>query len=441
MKKVLALLLSFVLMVGALSACGKEENTEVPQSEEAVGKETETVEDVESEVEKEEVTLRYVTMSTIYPQKEDEINEALQKVLPHITLEIVHIADNYETTVKSQFATGDAPDLFEWTGYTAFEPFVEAGYVVDITDTGYVDNVLEPFQTAGMYQDKVYGIPTIAQSFGLIYNVDAFEKAGIEESPKTLTELKDVCEKLKAVDIIPFATGFKEVWVGNQMSWKFLTSTIGEPNSWYDSMVDGTGSFKTEESDQAFELLDIVIANTVDMPLSSDAANMSYQLGVGEAAMMFLGEFQYDAIAKSNPEVHLAMAPTPVSENPEDAFMEFDGQQIVFLSEMGEHQEEALEVLGWMVSEDGARTLSTVSGQSSALNYELPDVEINPLGASGAEYILSGGKTTSLIKNYWPSGMTTEAGKAIQDYIAGTYDKEQFFVVLDEAFERLSNPE
>lgn len=435
MKKILALLLTTALTAGLLAGCTAPAATQTPSQTPGT---SQSQPEPSKEAPKEKVTVTYMTMSTILPSKVDEINAALQETLPHVTLDVIHVADNYETTVKSKFATGDPPDIFDWTGYTAIKPFVDANYMLDITDTGYVDSVLETFRSCGMYEGKVYGLPTLVQANAMIYNLDCFEKAGITETPKTLSELKDACEKLKAVGITPFATGFKDAWVGNQTTWKFLSSTVGEYQGWYDSMMDGTGSFRTDKSYAAFELMDIILDNTVDMPLSSDAANMSHLLGTGQAAITFLGEFQYDAIAKSNPDVRLAMAPTPVSEDPADAFMEFDGQQIIFASANGKHVDAAREVMGWFASEAGARTISSLSKQGSAFDYDLSDVELNPLGTSGAEYIRAGGNTVAYIKNFWPAGMTGEAGKILQNYISETIDKDKFFADMDEAFHRLA---
>lgn len=425
MKKKLALLLTAALTASLLVACGS-------------GGGDSSGENAGGENEKEEVTLTYMTQSTILPSKVDEINESIQKTLPHITLDVIHVADNYETTVKSKFATGDPPDLFDWNGFTAIGPFVEAGYVLDITDTGYGDKVRDNFKESGMYNGKVYGLPTIQETNGMIYNVDCFEQAGIEAPPETLSELEEACEKLKEAGITPFATGFKDAWVCNQMTWKFLSSSVGDYQTWYDSMKDGSGSFRNDKSYAAFNLVDIVLENTVDMPLSSDAANMSHLLGTGEAAMTFLGEFQYDAIAKSNPDVNVAMAPTPVSEDPDDAFMEVDGLQIVFAAAEGKHVEEAKEVMGWFASEEGAHTISSLSHQATAFDYEFDDVELNPLGASAVEYINNGGNTVAYFKNYWPAGLTGEAGKILQNYISGTIDKDGFFSDMDAAFHRLA---
>lgn len=439
MKKVLAVAAAAALAAAMVSGCsgGKTSGTgDTKESGEAAKTEA-VASEAEKAEKKEDVTLTYLTMSTIYPQKADEINEELHKMYPHLTLDIVHVADNYETTVKTKFATGDAPDLFDWSGYMANKTFVEAGYMLDITDDHLNEHVLEQFKASGMYDGKVYGIPILAQAHGMIYNQSAFEKAGIAEPPKTLSELKEAVEKLKAVGITPFATGFKDVWVCNQMTWKFLAPNVGEFSVWYQDMMDGKASFLNDKTGSSFELMDIVLANTFENPLSSDAANMSNKLGTGEAAMCFLGEFQYDAIAKSDPDVKLGLAPIPVSENPEDATMEFDAQQIIFASATGSHVEDAKDALRWITSMEGAKTLSSVSGQGSAFDYDM-DVTLNPLSMDGQAYVKGNGKTVGCIKTFWPSGMTTEAGKQLQNYIAGTIDKEQFFQALDDAFKKLS---
>ena len=433
--RVLALSLAGILLTGCGGTSGgTSESSEVTQkSETAV---TETDKETEKEA-AEPVVLTYMTQQMPYPKEADKINEILHQTYPEITLDIIHVADNYETTVKTKFAAGDAPDLFDWNGYLSNKTFAEAGYFLDITDENINERVMEQFKSSGMYDGRVYGIPTIAQASGLIYNKEAFEKAGIAAPPKTITELKDACEKLKAVGITPIASGFKDVWVAHQMFWNVCGPNVGDFNTWYEEMEAGTASFMNEKTDKTFELIDITIANTVENPLSSDAANMSNKLAVGEAGMCFQGVWQYAEFLKSNPDVELGLAPIPVSDDPEDAVMEYEAQGIVFASSQGEHTEEAKKVLRWFASDDGIKLLGEINGQASPINSDVK-VELNPLAADGDTYIKAGGKTVGFIKTFWPSGLTTEVGKQLQNYIAGVSSKTEFFDAIDAAFRKLA---
>ena len=51
------------------------------------------------------------------------------------------------------------------------------------------------------------------EGYGYIYNKKLFEKAGITETPKTLSELEAAAKKLKAKGITAFSNGYAEWWV------------------------------------------------------------------------------------------------------------------------------------------------------------------------------------------------------------------------------------
>ena len=71
----------------------------------------------EPEQTKEPVTINYLTSSMQYAKASSQINEELQKVYPYLTVNIEHIADNYEAVLKTKLQTDSAPDVFSWQGY------------------------------------------------------------------------------------------------------------------------------------------------------------------------------------------------------------------------------------------------------------------------------------------------------------------------------------
>ena len=81
--------------------------------------------------------------------------------------------------------------------------FVNAGQVADITewinspDYAAEKAAIAPFTwDVTKFNDKQYGVGTLGAAFGIFYNVDLVEKAGITEFPHTRDELVDVAKKL-----------------------------------------------------------------------------------------------------------------------------------------------------------------------------------------------------------------------------------------------------
>ena len=68
-----------------------------------------------------------------------------------------------------------------------------------------------------MVDEKVMAVPIESTAWGVVYNKEMFEDAGIE-LPETLDDLRQVCEKLKAKGYTPFMLAFQEQWVPQLMT-------------------------------------------------------------------------------------------------------------------------------------------------------------------------------------------------------------------------------
>ncbi|MFC5652967.1 ABC transporter substrate-binding protein [Paenibacillus solisilvae] len=62
------------------------------------------------------------------------------------------------------------------------------------------------------YEGMRYGIATGASTEGIVYNKQAFVKAGITEIPTTLAALYEACEKLKKAGIVPIYLNYGAQW-------------------------------------------------------------------------------------------------------------------------------------------------------------------------------------------------------------------------------------
>lgn len=388
----------------------------------------------------EPVKLKFLTQVVDYPKYQDEINEALHKAHPNITVEFDHVFDNYDSVLKTKFATKDAPDLFNYAGYLAMKPFADADQLLDLTADKIEEAILPNFREGGKYNGKTYAVSTQVLGYGLIYNKEAFQDAGIAAPPKTLSEMKEAVDKLNNVGITPFASGFKDVWLSYHMFWAMQGATLDDFQQFYDDMNAGTAKTKTDRLDQAFELFDLYNANDGDNPLSSDFSNMSHLVGTKKAAMAIQGVWSYEEMVKLEPDVELGLAPIPVSENPEDATMLADGDGFIYISKDSKHPEEAKQFLKWMVSKEGAEaTVGAILKQQST-SASNPKSELNALSADVAQYIADGGKTRGFVINFWPSGLADIIGKEMQDYIGKVKTREQLYDNIDAAWKKLYKP-
>ncbi|MBW7453385.1 ABC transporter substrate-binding protein [Paenibacillus sepulcri] len=133
--------------------------------------------------------------------------EKFKEKYPGITDVKIEGLKDYEQTIRVRMAANELPDVLSLveTKQEDLPKFYEP-----LDDLGLTDNIY--FKDFSSYEGKLYGISQQVAINGLVYNKNAFEKAGITEPPKTLDELMADSEKLKAAGIVPMATAFKDAW-------------------------------------------------------------------------------------------------------------------------------------------------------------------------------------------------------------------------------------
>ena len=83
------------------------------------------------------------------------------------------------------------------------DPAFKAGF----TDLSFKDSTVHYADMPG-----IWGVPFSSVAGGFFYNTELFKKAGISDVPKTWDDLVKCVEKLKAIDVIPWAIGAKDGW-------------------------------------------------------------------------------------------------------------------------------------------------------------------------------------------------------------------------------------
>lgn len=217
MKKLLAVLLTMVLLSALFVGCGKDEkvtkDTSTTTTDTKEPTTTEPVEEVETEA---NVELRIVTMFGGTDPSTEVFGQQLEAFMvahPNVTIKnesMTSVGDEYRTAVKTDFSTGNEADItFFYTGSDA-KGIIESGAVVAI------DEMQAAFPEAGKdispaiidavkeFDGKSYAFPMTGFYEGLFVNKALFEQYNLE-LPTTWDNLLAAIDGLKANGITPFA--------------------------------------------------------------------------------------------------------------------------------------------------------------------------------------------------------------------------------------------
>ncbi|EPY10846.1 ABC transporter substrate-binding protein [Paenibacillus alvei] len=376
-----------------------------------------------------------------------EIAEALnrlkgefEKTHPNIKLDIQTVGGgaDYGAALKAKFASNDAPDIFNNGGYQ--EMITWADHLEDLSAEPWVKDVI-PLAKEPMTKDgKLYGMPMNLEGYGFIYNKDLFQKAGIAEMPKTLTQLEDAAKKLQAAGITPFSNGYQEWWILGIHNLNVPFAQQADPNAFIKALSDGSAKFQgNPEFEKWVKLLDLTVKYGNKNPLTTDYNTQVTLFAKGETAMMQQGNWTQVQIDSIDPKLNLGVLPMPIDDDAaknDKLLVGVPNNWVV--NKNSKVKEEAKTFLNWMVSSDiGKEYISKQFKFIPAMSTI--QATADDLGDIAAEVVKYSQDNKVLSWNWfkYPDGATQEFGNAIQAYIAGKSDKDKMFADFQKAWDNL----
>jgi raffinose/stachyose/melibiose transport system substrate-binding protein len=135
---------------------------------------------------------------------------------PNVKISVQAIQnEDMDGKLQTALNSGAPPDIFMARGGGKLADIVDADQVMDLSDhidpatkAAVSEGVLNAFTVDG----KLYGMPTAVLPGGMYYSKDLYKKAGVTDTPKTLSDLTGVVDKLKGAGVEPIALGAKDAW-------------------------------------------------------------------------------------------------------------------------------------------------------------------------------------------------------------------------------------
>lgn len=223
--------------------------------------------------------------------------EEFQKMYPNINIEYEGITD-YANDITTRLTTGDWGDICmvpttvdkdELENY-----FLKFGTKADLSKT-YEANMLNNYA----YGEDVYGIPSMANVQGVVYNRKVFEQAGITELPKTPEEFLDALKAIKEkTDVVaPLYTNFAAQWTMGAWDAYIDGGATGDPDFSHQGLTKGQNPFSDRgDGTGPFAVYNILYEAVKqglieDDPTTTDWEGSKGMLNNGQIGCMVLGSW------------------------------------------------------------------------------------------------------------------------------------------------------
>ena len=361
-----------------------------------------------------------------------------KNVKPNVTINYETTQNDYPTMLKAKLNAGECPDIFASTAGKEIETYKE--YSFDLTGQPVQEAMLPAIQAsmADASGNGCYAFHYVGDQYGIIYNQDCLEAAGVSSLPKTLDELEDCCEKLKAAGIQPFACGWAEWWVFKQSLIPFLTESVDNYATFVSDMESGADSLNNHEmmSENMFRFVDIVKANCESKPLESDLASMQAALATGKAAMgLGMGPWAEGSLLAINPDMNIGYGGYPVSDDPTQCQIAVGASQALRVNKDSEHLQDVLDFINWWFTSDyGKEWLSVTVGGVPSIDTN--GVYTNTMVQLAVENVAENGAgnigTTYSSDAFWQA-----FGESFQSYVEGSASKEDTIAKIEKDWKEI----
>ncbi|WP_059051811.1 ABC transporter substrate-binding protein [Paenibacillus senegalimassiliensis] len=370
----------------------------------------------------------------------NELKVEFEKEYPNIKLDIQTVGGgaDYDAALKTKFASGDAPDIFSNNGYAKLDMWEEK--LEDLSDQPWVGDLVPLAAEAITKGDKVYGLPLDLEGFGFVYNKDLFAQAGITDPPQTYSELEEAAKKLQAAGIMPFANAYQEWWLVGSQGISVAFANQDDVDGFIKGLNEGTSSIVGNQhfADWA-KLMKLTLDYGNKNPLTTDYNTQVTMFANGEVAMMQQGNWAQTMIDGITPGMNIGVLPMAISDDAEKTSRVTIGVPVnLVVNKDSDAKEEAKTFLNWLVTSDAGKEYIV---KKFKFIPAMTTIEATPedMGAIATDLVnyVEEGKIYAHQAGKYPDGVAQEFGSAIQQYLAGKSDVENWQKNMQAAWDKL----
>lgn len=366
-----------------------------------------------------------------FKEQFEELAAQYEEANPDVKVNVQTVGggNDYASALKSKFASGDEPAIFNINGAVDVAQYRDR--LVDLKDTEAAGAALEGTLNSVTEGEEILGLPYNQEGYGFVYNKNVFKEAGID--PESIKSIEDLAKAAKTIDSkkdelgldAVFAMAAKELWTeGNHGSSAFNSDD-------FDNQVLNAVAAKEipfTNSEEFKKHIDLQNKYSVQPVLSLDYSQQVEELfATGRVAMIQQGNWVYPTVEQMDPELAesgIGIMPIPVNGEMKMP-VGVPNYWAVNKNVDEEVQQAASDFLDWVyTSDEGKEAVLTQFKFIPA--YEGYDTEkiADPLSKTIYEYAQEGNTRGWVFAGY-PVGWGDILGANLQKYLAGEASWEE----------------
>ena len=261
-----------------------------------------------------------------------------------------------------------------------------------------------------------YLVPFDTNNMQFLYNKDLFKQAGISKLPTTLNDFVDAAEKLRAIDVQPFVSGFSS-WPLESMASMYIDNVVAPETR--DAVYSGEGRYDTKEWTEFLGVFETLAEAGVfaDGIVGYDMPAAETLFVSGQAGMIFDGSWALGVFNQTNPDFTDYGVFLPPSLGDEELRIPGGVGSTAFVVGSSPHVDEAAAFLEWLTDAPQQKKYAESSFNIPANREVATELALDDniaAFAAGADKLIA--PTTVVMQ----APVITTMAKGLQLIIAGT---------------------
>jgi len=357
----------------------------------------------------------------------DVLPKMVNEKFPNIKLEVQKLPDDqYNTSIKTKLAAGEAPDIFRvWPRMGSAASIIDlskAGYLADLTDLPFMSNISEGARSDMSNDGKVYGITKGIDMLGTYYNKDLFAEVGITEVPQDWQAFLEACQKLLDAGVTPIVMGDKDPWWIQFGAYQLAANTVYSADKDFDlKLQSGEKKFTDETWVKALSMYKelyekgYIAKNTLGLG-GPQATQMFID---GKAAMVFDGTWDFPTLtAQGAATFERGFFPLPGNEPGQPVWQAVSTAAGWAVNAKSAHLEEVKQVLNYWFDSSSDLFAEWVKLNPSISAFNGVPLN-NDLYKYSYELYQSGGNSIYFANQMWPNGVADTLQVKFGEIIGG----------------------
>jgi len=284
-----------------------------------------------------------------------------------------YLNTEYNTILATALQGGGGPDIVHLRAYGGMESLAGAGLLVRLDDKvdalqGFDPNIL--LGATNRADGGVYGVPFALQTVQVLYNVDMFERLGLEE-PTTWAEFLAVGDALKASGVYALANGAKDPWTLETLFGAVAPTYYG-CTPFFEEITAGETDFTDPRFTAALERMVELKPYMAENYMGVGYTDMQTLFAFEQAGMLVGGSYELGNMAQLNPDLRIGSFAVPADDASAPKCISFYVDGSYGINAASQHQEEALRFIEFLASQEYGQMFTETLQQPSAVPGTVP---------------------------------------------------------------------